>query len=95
MAGRWHLDPGDGIVQSADQDRGLARWMGVDPYAAVEDPRHRISIHAVRVWEDQVGGDPLLGVPRGGAARPAAPAQQPQHRPPGRERPEPGVGMGD
>lgn len=37
-AGRWHLDPGDGIVQSADQDRDLSQWMGVDPYAAVEDP---------------------------------------------------------
>lgn len=53
-AGRWHLDPGAGIVQSADQDRDLAQWMGVDPYSAVEDPRHRISIHAVRVWEDQL-----------------------------------------
>ncbi|MET7649663.1 hypothetical protein [Streptomyces sp. NPDC005486] len=61
--GRWHLDPGDGIVQSADQDRDLARWMGVDPYSAVEDPRHRISIHAVRVWEDQLAtqGDVVNG----------------------------------
>ncbi|WP_062645034.1 hypothetical protein [Streptomyces maremycinicus] len=62
-AGRWHLDPGNGIVQSADQDRDLAQWMGVDPYAAVEDPRHRISIHAVRVWEDQLAtqGDVVNG----------------------------------
>ncbi|WP_406007720.1 hypothetical protein OG440_17315 [Streptomyces sp. NBC_00637] len=62
-AGRWHLDPGDGIVQSADQDRDLAQWMGVDPYAAVDDPRHRISIHAVRVWEDQLAtqGDVVNG----------------------------------
>ncbi|QJT02984.1 hypothetical protein G9272_24105 [Streptomyces asoensis] len=62
-AGRWHLDPGDGIVQSADQDRDLAQWMGVDPYSAVEDPRHRISIHAVRVWEDQLAtqGDVVNG----------------------------------
>ncbi|MDX3249394.1 hypothetical protein, partial [Streptomyces sp. ME18-1-4] len=61
--GRWHLDPGEGIVQSADQDRDLAQWMGVDPYAAVEDPRHRISIHAVRVWEDQLAtqGDLVNG----------------------------------
>ncbi|MGY4742656.1 hypothetical protein [Streptomyces sp. ATMOS53] len=61
--GRWHLDPGAGIVQSADQDRDLAQWMGVDPYAAVEDPRHRISIHAVRVWEDQLAtqGDLVNG----------------------------------
>ncbi|MEU1186891.1 hypothetical protein [Streptomyces sp. NPDC005859] len=61
--GRWHLDPGDGIVQSADQDRDLARWMGVDPYSAVEDPRHRVSIHAVRVWEDQLAtqGDVVNG----------------------------------
>ncbi|MEU9436403.1 hypothetical protein [Streptomyces sp. NPDC048252] len=62
-AGRWHLDPGAGIVQSADQDRDLAQWMGVDPYSAVEDPRHRISIHAVRVWEDQLAtqGDVVNG----------------------------------
>lgn len=62
-AGRWHLDPGNGIVQSADQDRDLARWMGVDPYAAVDDPRHRVSIHAVRVWEDQLAtqGDVVNG----------------------------------
>ncbi|MEV1065467.1 hypothetical protein [Streptomyces sp. NPDC050263] len=62
-AGRWHLDPGDGIVQSADQDRDLAQWMGVDPYSAVEDPRQRISIHAVRVWEDQLAtqGDMVNG----------------------------------
>ncbi|MFF1445492.1 hypothetical protein [Streptomyces sp. NPDC058295] len=62
-AGRWHLDPGNGIVQSADQDRDLARWMGVDPYSAVEDPRHRVSIHAVRVWEDQLAtqGDVVNG----------------------------------
>ncbi|MER6788403.1 hypothetical protein ABT330_27975 [Streptomyces sp. NPDC000658] len=71
--GRWHLDPGDGIVQSADQDRDLARWMGVDPYSAVADPRHRISIHAVRVWEDQlasqgdlVNGRARLRLGRGG-----------------------------
>ncbi|MGW0946066.1 hypothetical protein ACWD4O_26505 [Streptomyces sp. NPDC002623] len=61
--GRWHLDPGDGIVQSADQDRDLAEWMGVDPYSAVQDPRNRISIHAVRVWEDQLAtqGDLVNG----------------------------------
>ncbi|MGW1779304.1 hypothetical protein ACWCQQ_09185 [Streptomyces sp. NPDC002143] len=61
--GRWHLDPGDGIVQSADQDRDLAQWMGVDPYSAVQDPRNRISIHAVRVWEDQLAtqGDLVNG----------------------------------
>ncbi|WP_329219464.1 hypothetical protein OG352_23205 [Streptomyces sp. NBC_01485] len=62
-AGRWHLDPGNGIVQSADQDRDLAQWMGVDPYAAVEDPRQRVSIHAVRIWEDQLAtqGDVVNG----------------------------------
>ncbi|MFI7295455.1 hypothetical protein [Streptomyces sp. NPDC050121] len=61
--GRWHLDPGNGIVQSADQDRDLARWMGVDPYSAVDDPRDRVSIHAVRVWEDQLAtqGDLVNG----------------------------------
>ncbi|WP_143098840.1 hypothetical protein [Streptomyces sp. yr375] len=62
-AGRWHLDPGNGIVQSADQDRDLAQWMGVDPYTAVEDPRDRVSIHAVRIWEDQLAtqGDVVNG----------------------------------
>ncbi|MCX4541577.1 hypothetical protein [Streptomyces sp. NBC_01565] len=61
--GRWHLDPGVGIVQSADQDRDLAQWMGVDPYAAVEDPRDRVPINAVRVWEDQLAtqGDVVNG----------------------------------
>lgn len=61
--GRWHLDPGDGIVQSADQDRDLAQWMGVDPYQAVEEPGDRISIDAVRLWEDQLAtqGDVVNG----------------------------------
>ncbi|MEU9998524.1 hypothetical protein [Streptomyces sp. NPDC050848] len=61
--GRWHLDPGDGIVQSADQDRDLAQWMGVDPYQAVEKPGDRISIDAVRLWEDQLAtqGDVVNG----------------------------------
>ncbi|MGW1518704.1 hypothetical protein [Streptomyces sp. NPDC002287] len=61
--GRWHLDPGKGIVQSADQDRDLAYWMGVDPYAAVTDPRDRVPIEAVRVWEDQLAtqGDVVNG----------------------------------
>ncbi|WP_137993583.1 hypothetical protein [Streptomyces vilmorinianum] len=62
-AGRWHLDPGAGIVQSADQDRDLAQWMGVDPYQAVEDPRQRVPIEAVRLWEDQLAtqGDVVNG----------------------------------
>ncbi|MGW7343650.1 hypothetical protein [Streptomyces sp. NPDC054854] len=62
-AGRWHLDPAVGIVQSADQDRDLAQWMGVDPYQGVADPRHRIPIHAVRLWEDQLAtqGDVING----------------------------------
>lgn len=61
--GRWHRDPGAGIVQSADQDRDLAHWMGVDPYAAVTDPRNRVPINAVRVWEDQLAmqGDVVNG----------------------------------
>ncbi|MFD3945093.1 hypothetical protein [Streptomyces sp. NPDC058579] len=61
--GRWHLDPGAGIVQSADQDRDLAQWMGVDPYQAVERPGDRISIDAVRLWEDQLAtqGDVVNG----------------------------------
>ncbi|MFE5631556.1 hypothetical protein [Streptomyces sp. NPDC056543] len=52
--GRWHLDPGAGIVQSADQDRDLQQWMGVDPYQAVSKPGDRVSIDAVRLWEDQL-----------------------------------------
>ncbi|MEU9702681.1 hypothetical protein [Streptomyces sp. NPDC047981] len=61
--GRWHRDPGAGIVQSADQDRDLAQWMGVDPYQAVEKPGDRISIDAVRLWEDQLAtqGDVVNG----------------------------------
>ncbi|MFF5934571.1 hypothetical protein [Streptomyces sp. NPDC012508] len=61
--GRWHLDPGAGIVQSADQDRDLAQWMGVDPYQAAEEPGQRISIQAVRLWEDQLAtqGDVVNG----------------------------------
>ncbi|UUU32225.1 hypothetical protein JIX56_21230 [Streptomyces sp. CA-210063] len=62
-AGRWHLDPGRGIVQSADQDRDLAEWMGVDPHSTVERPGDRLPIHAVRVWEDQLAtrGDVVNG----------------------------------
>ncbi|MGW0841214.1 hypothetical protein ACWD26_13765 [Streptomyces sp. NPDC002787] len=62
-AGRWHLDPGQGIVQSADQDRDLAQWMGVDPHSTVEHPGHRLPIQAVRIWEDQLAtrGDVVNG----------------------------------
>ncbi|WP_045558223.1 hypothetical protein [Streptomyces sp. FxanaA7] len=62
-AGRWHLDPGQGIVQSADQDRDLAQWMGVDPHSTVEHPGHRLPIDAVRIWEDQLAtrGDVVNG----------------------------------
>ncbi|MEI5526585.1 hypothetical protein WB401_28735 [Streptomyces brasiliscabiei] len=62
-AGRWHLDPGRGIVQSADQDRDLADWMGVDPHSTVEHPGDRLPIEAVRVWEDQLAtrGDVVNG----------------------------------
>ncbi|WP_159062935.1 hypothetical protein, partial [Streptomyces scabiei] len=61
--GRWHLDPGRGIVQSADQDRDLAEWMGVDPHSTVEHPGHRLPIEAVRIWEDQLAtrGDLVNG----------------------------------
>lgn len=62
-AGRWHLDPGRGIVQSADQDRDLAQWMGVDPHSTVEHPGDRLPIEAVRIWEDQLAtrGDVVNG----------------------------------
>ncbi|MDX3841207.1 hypothetical protein [Streptomyces europaeiscabiei] len=62
-AGRWHLDPGRGIVQSADQDRDLAQWMGVDPHSTVERPGDRLPIEAVRIWEDQLAtrGDLVNG----------------------------------
>lgn len=62
-AGRWHLDPGRGIVQSADQDRDLAQWMGVDPHSTVEHPGDRLPIEAVRIWEDRLAtrGDVVNG----------------------------------
>ncbi|MGX2996673.1 hypothetical protein JNUCC64_20755 [Streptomyces sp. JNUCC 64] len=61
--GRWHLDLGVGLVQSADQDRNLAQTMGVSTYAAVKDPRDRVPVSAVRGWEDQlaVQGDVVNG----------------------------------
>ncbi|WP_223735224.1 hypothetical protein [Streptomyces purpurogeneiscleroticus] len=50
--GRWHLDPGAGLVQSADQDRDLRR-VGLDPYAD-SGPKDRVSILATRAWEDRL-----------------------------------------
>ncbi|WP_211259869.1 hypothetical protein [Streptomyces violens] len=50
--GRWHLDPGAGLVQSADQDRDL-RQVGLDPYAD-SGPKERVSILATRAWEDRL-----------------------------------------
>ncbi|MGX2993615.1 hypothetical protein JNUCC64_04850 [Streptomyces sp. JNUCC 64] len=61
--GRWHEDPAEGIVQSADQARELARTMKADLYGVVPDPRHRIPLDAVRAWVDELAtrGDVVNG----------------------------------
>ena len=49
--GRWHLDPGEGLVQSADQTRGMpAAGLG-DAHQFV-DPGRRVPRDALRLWED-------------------------------------------
>ncbi|GAB2945393.1 hypothetical protein [Streptomyces heilongjiangensis] len=48
--GRWHVDPIKGIVQSADQVRHL-REVGWNPYE-FGDPKDRVSLAALQLWED-------------------------------------------
>ncbi|MEU6118436.1 hypothetical protein ABZ840_28290 [Streptomyces sp. NPDC047117] len=51
--GRWHLDPGAGIVQSADQTRDMAQAGLEDPHTYTA-PTGRVPIEAARAWEDEL-----------------------------------------
>ncbi|MGC4986180.1 hypothetical protein ACLQ18_37255 [Streptomyces sp. DT193] len=51
--GRWHLDPGQGIVQSPDQTRDM-RANGLGDAHQFADPTARVPRDAVRLWEDQL-----------------------------------------
>ncbi|MGW1063014.1 hypothetical protein ACWD4F_00620 [Streptomyces aureus] len=51
--GRWHLDPGQGIVQSPDQTRDM-RASGMGDAHQFADPTSRVPRDAVRLWEDQL-----------------------------------------
>ncbi|MFD8740747.1 hypothetical protein ACFV06_38335 [Streptomyces sp. NPDC059618] len=51
--GRWHLDPGAGIVQSPDQTRDM-RANGLGDAHQFADPTARVPRDAVRLWEDQL-----------------------------------------
>ncbi|MET7987925.1 hypothetical protein [Streptomyces sp. NPDC005281] len=51
--GRWHLDPGEGIVQSPDQTRDM-RANGLGDAHQFADPTSRVPRDAVRMWEDQL-----------------------------------------
>ncbi|MEU6278103.1 hypothetical protein ABZ871_37770, partial [Streptomyces populi] len=51
--GRWHLDPGQGIVQSPDQTRDM-RTNGMGDAHQFADPTARVPRDAVRLWEDQL-----------------------------------------
>lgn len=49
--GRWHLDPGEGLFQSADQVRDT-RAVGLGYSHQFTDPTSRVSMQAVQLWED-------------------------------------------
>ncbi|WP_329538418.1 hypothetical protein OG568_60100 (plasmid) [Streptomyces sp. NBC_01450] len=49
--GRWHLDPGEGIFQSADQVRDT-RAIGLGYSHQFTDPTSRVTMQAVQLWED-------------------------------------------
>ncbi|WP_217245557.1 hypothetical protein [Streptomyces sp. AC602_WCS936] len=49
--GRWHLDPGEGIVQSADQVRDM-HLTGLGDAHQFGDATSRVPRDAVRLWED-------------------------------------------
>ncbi|MGW3668899.1 hypothetical protein [Streptomyces sp. NPDC005141] len=51
--GRWHLDPGQGIVQSPDQVRDM-RTTGFGDAHQFADPTARVPRDAVRLWEDEL-----------------------------------------
>ncbi|MET7700997.1 hypothetical protein [Streptomyces sp. NPDC005485] len=49
--GRWHVDPIEAIVQSADQVRHLRESRMGDPYQ-VAQPQERVPLGALQMWED-------------------------------------------
>ncbi|MGQ4382597.1 hypothetical protein [Streptomyces sp. SAS_270] len=49
--GRWHVDPIEAIVQSADQVRHLRESGMGDPYQ-VAQPQERVPLGALQMWED-------------------------------------------
>ncbi|MFF6998032.1 hypothetical protein ACFY93_24145 [Streptomyces sp. NPDC008313] len=49
--GRWHVDPIEAIVQSADQVRHLRESGMGDPYQFA-DPQQRVPLPALQLWED-------------------------------------------
>ncbi|GHH90870.1 hypothetical protein GCM10017779_13270 [Streptomyces capillispiralis] len=49
--GRWHLDPGEGLFQSADQVRDT-RAVGLGYSHQFTDPTNRVTMQAVQLWED-------------------------------------------
>lgn len=49
--GRWHVDPIEAIVQSADQVRHLRQSGMGDPYQFA-DPQARVPLPALQLWED-------------------------------------------
>ncbi|MEV4049134.1 hypothetical protein [Streptomyces sp. NPDC049744] len=49
--GRWHLDPGEGIFQSADQVREI-RAVSLGHSHQFTDPTSRVTMQAVQLWED-------------------------------------------
>ncbi|MEC4018013.1 hypothetical protein [Streptomyces sp. H27-D2] len=51
--GRWHVDPGMGIVQSADQVRDLY-GTGVGDAHQFAGPTDRVPAKAVQLWEDEL-----------------------------------------
>lgn len=49
--GRWHIDPAEAIVQSAEQVRHLRQSGLGDPYQFA-DPQQRVPLPALQLWED-------------------------------------------
>ncbi len=58
--GRWHVDPIEAIVQSADQVRHLYTSGIGDPYQFAE-PRQRLPLEAIQLWQDTLAArGPLI-----------------------------------
>lgn len=49
--GRWHLDPGEGIVQSADHVRALPAT-GIGHAHQFAQPTSRVPMRAIQLWQD-------------------------------------------